>query len=89
MPIIKLVSGHTGCAGVHRYLIRHGRALGADYLNLDTENMPQEREALIAFDWAARIDLNRHEAGNDLPGRALHSSKGSSGEHVPLHDSSV
>lgn len=67
MPIIKPVSGHTGCAGVRRYLIRQDRALGADYLNLDTENMPQEREARVAFDWAARMDVDRHEAGNDLP----------------------
>ena len=67
MPIIKPVSGHTGCAGVRRYLIRQNRALGADYLNLDTENIPQEREALIAFDWATRMDVDRHEAGNDLP----------------------
>lgn len=51
MPIIKPVSGHTECVGVRRYLIRQDRALGADYLNLDTENMPQEREVLIAFNW--------------------------------------
>ncbi len=67
MPIIKPVSGHTGCAGVRRYLIRQDRALGADYLNLDTKSMPQEREASVAFDWAARMDVDRHEAGNDLP----------------------
>ena len=51
MPIIKPVSGHTECVGVRHYLIRQDRALGADYLNLDTENMPQEREVLIAFNW--------------------------------------
>jgi len=89
MPIIKPVSGHTGCAGVRRYLIRQDRALGADYLNLDTENMPQEREALSpsigrrAWTWT----VMRRET--TFPGRALHSSKGNIGGHIPFHDPST
>lgn len=61
MPILKPISGHTSCSGVFRYLTKDGRALAADYINLD---MP-ERDGDAPFDWARIMDGTRHRHGND------------------------
>lgn len=60
MPIVKPISGHTGCRGVWRYLTKDGRALAADYLNLDVP----ERDKDGPFDWAAVMDATRERNGN-------------------------
>lgn len=62
MPLLKPISGHTSCKGVYRYLTKGGRALAADYLNLDVP----EREG-VAFDWAAAMDDTRSRWRNDTP----------------------
>ena len=62
MPLLKPISGHTSCRGVFHYLTKGGRALAADYLNLD---MP-EREG-DAFDWASAMDGTRTHWRNDTP----------------------
>ena len=62
MPLLKPISGHTSCRGVYRYLTRDGRALAADYLNLD---VPERGD--IAFDWAAAMDATRTHWRNDTP----------------------
>lgn len=60
MPLLKPISGHTSCKRVYRYLTKDGRALAADYLNLDAP----DREG-AAFDWAAEMDGTRSR--NDTP----------------------
>ena len=62
MPLLKPISGHTSCRGVFHYLTKGGRALAANYLNLD---MP-EREG-DAFDWASAMDATRSRWRNDTP----------------------
>ena len=62
MPLLKPISGHTSCGGVCRYLTRDGRALAADYLNLDVS----EREG-GALDWAIAMDATRSRWRNDTP----------------------
>lgn len=60
MPIVKPISGHTGCRSVYRYLTKDGQALAADYLNLDVP----ERDGDGTFDWAAVMDATRERNGN-------------------------
>lgn len=62
MPLLKPISGHTSCKGVWRYLTKDGRALAADYLDLDVP----ERES-AAFDWATAMDATRSRWRNDTP----------------------
>lgn len=50
------------CGGVYRYLTEDGRALAANYLNLDVP----EREG-GAFDWAAAMNGTRSRWQNDTP----------------------
>lgn len=69
MPIIKPISGHTGCKGIRRYLIKNDRALAVDYLNLDAPVPDAERDAAVAFDWATAMDATRHAFGNDAAWR--------------------
>ena len=73
MPILKPISGHTSCSGVYRYLTRDGRALAADYINLDVP----ERDGDASFDWARVMDTTRHRHGNDRAwgGRAARTYK--------------
>lgn len=58
MPIVKPISGHTGCGGVFRYLTKDGRALAFDYLNLPApalepgEDLPE----YAPYDWARDMD---------------------------------
>ena len=62
MPLLKPISGHTSCRGVYRYLTKDGRALAADYLNLD---VPEHEGG--TFDWAAAMDDTRSRWRNDTP----------------------
>lgn len=64
MPLLKPISGHTSCKGAYRYLTKDGRALAADYLNLDAP----DREG-AAFDWATVMDDARSRWRNDTPWR--------------------
>ena len=38
MPYVKPISGHGGTARIMRYLTKDGRALAADYLNLEHDS---------------------------------------------------
>ena len=33
MPILKPISGHTGCRNVRKYLEKNGRAIARDFFN--------------------------------------------------------
>lgn len=72
MPLLKPIAGHTGCAGIKRYLEKGGRALGILVMNFAWQ---QERAfedvdaAPRGFDWAASMDATRHACGNDTPYR--------------------
>lgn len=57
--MLKSISGHTSAKGIMAYLVKDGRALAQDYLNLD----PPEQGA--PFDWAAAMDETRRLFGND------------------------
>ena len=62
MPLLKPISGHMSCKGVYRYLTKDGRALAADYLNLDAPDREGDD-----FDWAAVMDDTRSRWRNDTP----------------------
>ena len=54
MPILKPISGHGGTARIMRYLTKEGRALAADYLNLDRSALSKElgkmqKEGILEF----------------------------------------
>ena len=69
MPIIKPISGRTGCGGVFRYLTKDGRALAFDYLNLPAPALEpaEEPPEYAPYNWARDMDATRKEAGNDAP----------------------
>jgi hypothetical protein len=73
VPIIKPISGHTGCAGVMRYLEKDGRALAVDYLNLPAPEIEPGAElpSYLTYDWAREMDATRAAAGNDIPWRGM------------------
>lgn len=72
MPLLKPIAGHTGCAGIKRYLEKGGRALKILTMNFAWQ---EERvfenisEAPGDFDWAKSMDATRHACGNDTPYR--------------------
>ena len=52
--MLKPISSHTFCRGVFRYLTKDGRALAADYLNLDRSALSKElgkmqKEGILEF----------------------------------------
>lgn len=63
MPIVKPISGHTGCGGIFRYLTKGGRALAQDLVNLDWS---PEHPCGYA-DWAEEMDFTRIAHGNHRP----------------------
>lgn len=63
MPIVKPISGHTGCRGIFRYLTKDGRSLATDALNLEWQ--PGRPGAFR--DWAEEMDFTRAAYGNDTP----------------------
>lgn len=72
MPLLKPIAGHTGCAGIKRYLEKGGRALGIRVMNFawQEEHVFEDIAAApVGFDWAASMDATRHACGNDTPYR--------------------
>lgn len=69
MPYVKPISGHTDTGGVRRYLVKDGRALASDYINLDVPSIGIDDELPdnTDFDWAAAMDETRREYGNNIP----------------------
>ena len=68
MPLLKPIAGHTGCAGIKRYLEKGGRALGVHVMNFawqEEHTFEAVSEAPEGFDWAAAMDATRHACGND------------------------
>ena len=72
MPLLKPIAGHTGCAGIKRYLEKGGRALGVHVMNFawqEEHTFEAVSETPEGFDWAAAMDATRHACGNDTPYR--------------------
>lgn len=72
MPLLKPITGHTGCAGIKNYLEKDGRALGIRVMNFawQEEHVFEDVAAApVGFDWAASMDATRHACGNDTPYR--------------------
>lgn len=72
MPLLKPIAGHTGCAGIKRYLEKDGRALGVLVMNFAWQEERLFEDASAApegFDWAKSMDETRRVCGNDTPYR--------------------
>lgn len=72
MPLLKPIAGHTGCAGIKRYLEKGGRALGILTMNFAWQEERIFEDVAVApkgFDWAKSMDETRHSCGNDTPYR--------------------
>ena len=70
MPILKPISGHTGCRNVRRYLEKNNRAIARDFFNLtwDEREMAGYDEAgKNAVEWDREMDEMRASFGNDEP----------------------
>ena len=68
MPILKVISGHTGCKNVKRYLEKNNRAIAKDLFNLswDEREMKGYEDSLRdGIDWAKEMDSTRELLGND------------------------
>lgn len=68
MPLLKPIAGHTGCAGIKRYLEKGGRALGILTMNFAWQEERIFEDVAVApkgFDWAKSMDETRHSCGND------------------------
>lgn len=68
MPILKPISGHTGCRNVRKYLEKNGRAIARDFFNLswDEREMAGYDEAdKDAVEWDREMDQTRASFGND------------------------
>lgn len=72
MPLLKPIAGHTGCAGIKRYLEKGGRALGIMVMNFawqEERAFEDVSAAPAGFDWAESMDATRRACGNDTPYR--------------------
>lgn len=72
MPLLKPIAGHSGCAGIKRYLEKGGRALKILTMNFAWQEeriFENVSEAPGDFDWAKSMDATRHACGNDTPYR--------------------
>lgn len=68
MPYVKPISGHGGTARIMRYLTKDGRALAADYLNLDHDSRLQPGGDMpVSYNWAHDMDAMREACGTDEP----------------------
>lgn len=91
MPLLKPIAGHTGCAGIKRYLEKGGRALEILTMNFAWQEervFENVSEAPGDFDWAASMDATRHACGNDTPyrGKPARTSSTSSCRPTPKTD---
>lgn len=76
MPILKPISGHTGCRNVRRYLEKNGRAIARDFFNLswDEREMAGYDEAgKEAVEWDREMNRTRASFGQR---RALQRQEG-------------
>lgn len=70
MPILKPISGHTGCRNVRKYLEKNGRAIARDFFNLswdEREMSGYDRAGKEAVEWDREMDRMRASFGNDAP----------------------
>lgn len=69
MPYVKPISGHTTTANVRRYLTKDGRALAADYLNMEYDSNIQGTGTRfpVSYDWAKEMDATRDALGTNAP----------------------
>lgn len=68
MPYVKPISGHGGTARIMRYLTKGGRALAADYLNLEHDSRLQpDGKMPVSYDWARDMDDMRAACGTNEP----------------------
>lgn len=70
MPIVKAISGHTGCRKVKAYLEKRNRALARDFYNLswdEREMEGYEEAAKDCVEWADEMDAARARNGTDEP----------------------
>lgn len=74
MPILKPISGHTGCRNVRKYLEKNGRAIARDFFNLswDERGMGSYDQAgKEAVEWDREMDRTRASFGNDAPYKGM------------------
>lgn len=68
MPYVKPISGHGGTARIMRYLTKDGRALAADYLNLEHDSQLQPGGDMpVSYDWSHDMDAMRSACGTNEP----------------------
>lgn len=70
MPILKPISGHTGCRNVRKYLEKNGRAIARDFFNLswdEREMRSYDQAGKEAIEWDREMDRMRASFGNDAP----------------------
>ena len=68
MPYVKPISGHGGTARIMRYLTKDGRALAADYLNLEHDSRLQPNDEMpVSYNWARDMDAMREACGTNEP----------------------
>lgn len=70
MPILKPISGHTGCRNVRKYLEKNGRAIARDFFNLswdEREMSGYDQAGKEAVEWDREMDRMRASFGNDAP----------------------
>ena len=68
MPYVKPISGHGGTAKIMRYLTKDGRALAADYLNLEHDSRLQPAGMMpVSYNWAGDMDAMREAYGTNEP----------------------
>ena len=70
MPILKPISGHTGCRNVRKYLEKNGRAIARDFFNLswdEREMSSYDQAGKEAVEWDREMDRMRASFGNDAP----------------------
>lgn len=68
MPYVKPISGHGTTVRLMRYLTKEGRALAADYLNLEYDSRLQiGADVPTSYNWATEMDSTRALFGTDAP----------------------
>lgn len=72
LPMLKPISGHTGCRRIREYLDKGGRALAHDFFNLswderDMEGYDEDGKSHVY--WDEEMDETRERFGNNTPVR--------------------